>query len=46
MTLPLFVGGTVNIEITLPQSSYENGTPAGITGCTDSSSPNSKHPYT
>jgi hypothetical protein len=26
VTLPLFVGGTVNIELTLPQSSYENGT--------------------
>ena len=24
--LPLFVGGTVNIELTIPQSSYENGT--------------------
>lgn len=26
ITLPLFVGGTVNIELTIPQSSYENGT--------------------
>ena len=25
-TLPLFVGGTVNIELTLPKSAYENGT--------------------
>jgi len=24
--LPLFVGGTVNIELTIPKSSYENGT--------------------
>jgi len=26
VTLPLFVGGTVNIELTIPESSYENGT--------------------
>jgi len=26
VTLPLFVGGTVNIELTIPKSSYENGT--------------------